>query len=268
MTDTPEGPTPSGAEEHLSFHVLERLLPPTGSDDAARMVHVLQCERCADAALVILELPSLRGPEFDYGEVFARVEEGARRTLAWLSDRRQRAARFVEQVSSLPDEEARSERVRLLARTEPWAVTTALLEIGREQTRTDPERAAELARWAELAAEQMDPELSPPGQRAGLLAQAECLLGDAYRRAGSYPQAEDAYARAAAHLAITTAADLHASYCLLVSRLRRDQGRMDEAVALLHRATTLYEVTGDVVDAEGALLEARELDPIASRVKP
>jgi tetratricopeptide (TPR) repeat protein len=262
MTERGEEVPRPEPEKHLSFTVLERLMPPSGSGDAERLAHILRCERCSEAALMILELPPAHGPKPDYAAVFARVEEGARRTLLWLAERWASASRFVEQVSDLPEGE-RLERIQTLARAEPWAVTTAFLEVAREEGRTNPERAAELARWAAVAAEQMDPERAPPGKRAGLLGQSECLLGDAFRRGADPTRAEEAFARAAAHLAQTSEAELHAGYCLLLSRLRRDQGRMEEAVALLHRARTLYDVAGDVVDAEEAYQEARALDPLA-----
>ena len=256
----------SKPEKHLAFSVLERLVPPSGSEDALRMAHLLQCERCADAALAILELPPASGPGYDYGEVFARAEAGARQTLLWLAARFGRALQLVEEIAEVPEEE-RIERIRTLARAEPWATITACLDVAREEGRTDPERAAELARWATVAAEELNDELEPPARKEGLLGQAQCLLGDAFRRERDHAGAEAAFARAAEHLAQTPDAELHAVYCLLLSRLRRDQGRMDEAVALLHRARTLYDVAGDVVDAEEAYQEARELDTLAAEEK-
>jgi len=297
---------------HLQFGTLERLLPPTGTEDAELMAHLLRCEFCTEAALTLLELsgPS-KGGEHDYDEVFARVAEEARRTLLALTERREKAYSLVEVIAGLAGEAERVAHVRSCAREEPWGVTMALLDVGREVGRTDPERAAELARWAAVAAEAMEP--SRWREKCGLLARAECLLADAFRKAGRHALADEAFARAAARLEELAAprrgseggvsegvreslrtptadvdqlgplspgrggggllrgeqpiAELHAAYCLLVSRLRRDQGRMDEAVALLHRAKTLYDVAGDVVEAEAALEEAEALDPIAGDIE-
>jgi tetratricopeptide (TPR) repeat protein len=156
---------------------------------------------------------------------------------------RRLATAFVDEILLLEDEEARDQRVRELARAEPWSVSLALLDSARSSASSDPTRAITLARLAVLAAEEMDPGAHTPTERGGLLALAFCRLADAQRLAGRYPQAEKSFARASSYLSSIARDDLPTRrlYLELLAELRFAQGREVDAHDLLTQAGVLKE---------------------------
>ena len=151
------------------------------------------------------------------------------------------ATAFVDAILLL-DEDVRDQRVREIARAEPWSVSLALLDGARSSASSDPTRAITLAQLAVLAAEEMDPE-AHPSERGGLLALAFCRLADAQRLAGRYPQAERSFARAASYLSSIALEDLamRRLYLELLAELRFAQGREVDAHDLLSQADVLKE---------------------------
>jgi hypothetical protein len=97
------GSPPGG--QHLSFRGLADFLPLNGTREARRWLHVLGCDRCADAAIAILRGPAGRrlGPT-DYDAVFARVEAELVSTYSLFKERRAHAAFFVAELVVLADE--------------------------------------------------------------------------------------------------------------------------------------------------------------------
>ena len=245
-------------EHHLSFEDLESLMPASGTAQAKAMAHLLTCDLCAGGALALLRFtpPSGKPGDYEYGEVFNRVESGTRRLLLFLAARYAQAARLVDEISLLPESE-RAGAIRTHAQARPLETITGLLDVAKEEARTEPGRAAELARWAALAAEG-----AALPERASLLVQAHCLLADSYRRGGNPAGAEEAFVAVAANLSGAPDLRLHALYCHLLSSLRKEQGRIDEAVALLHRARVLFDAVGDAIEAEELRREIEKVDPL------
>src|SRR6185369_5249472 len=121
------------------------------------LAHVLQCEVCTDAALSLLRIgpdqPRKKGETPDYEAILAKVEARTAETLTWIVDQGQRATDFADELTRLPDDQARQRRVQELARVEPWAVAVSLLGVANRLLRSEPERAAGFAKLAATAAE-------------------------------------------------------------------------------------------------------------------
>src|SRR6202035_1020476 len=145
------------------------------------------------------------------------------------------------------------------ARHDAWATTAALLDLSREALPGDPPRAEALARLAVLAAGEMD-AAGQPALAAELRAEACCQVGEACRLGGDLARAEEELGRAEEQLRRAFDAIGRAQFCAALGRLRRDQGRADEALALLGRAATLFEKHGNQADAAGALAEKGEME--------
>jgi hypothetical protein len=139
-----------------------------------------------------------------------------------------------------PDEETLVSRLRAVAQKEPFHVARALLAEARA-SRSETKRAATLAGYAILAAEQSDPALEPASRRASLLALASCHLAQAYRLDERLGEAEDAFGQAARYLVTLSLDDLEVRvvYLTLLADLREDQGRSEEAEDLRLQAEVL-----------------------------
>lgn len=169
-----------------SFGQIARTLPEVGSAEARLLSHVLRCELCTDAALSILEIgnrtPKRKAPDYDAAFAAAAAKATA------IFEQRMRAVGLAEELLKIPDTEAKRRRAQELARVEPWSVTVSLLEAAKLLLQTDPNRAAEVAKLAVVAAEEMNPQDHPPALR--LLTQAHLLVGESLYRARE--QAEEA----------------------------------------------------------------------------
>jgi pterin-4a-carbinolamine dehydratase len=108
----------------------------------------------------------------------------------------------------------------------------------------EPERSEELARLALLIAARPHPARLV-GRAEAVKARGLCLMGNARRLLGDLHHAEESLRRAAYHLLGPPESDERARYCRLLALLRRDQGRGQEAVGLLWRATRIYGELGD-----------------------
>lgn len=156
---------------------------------------------------------------------------------------RRLATEFVDQLLLAPDEETLVSRLREVAQKESFHVARALLAEARSCARSDPLRAATLAEYAILAAEQSDPSPDSTARRASLLALAFCHLAQAFRLVERLDDAEKAFRRAACYLSTVALADLDVRvvYLSLLADLREDQGRPEEAEDLRLQADVLEE---------------------------
>jgi tetratricopeptide (TPR) repeat protein len=237
---------------HVPFGTLARVLPDFGSREAVLLLHVLRCDLCSQKALSILKPPPLppQRPDF-FDEIFARSLKNALESHAELTEERARSASFVAEILSLPDELAQEKRIRQLSRVEPWPVFSLLL-VGDDDSERDPKRARTLARLALAGIEE-----AGLVSETALIVQTLCLLADVSRLAGEYAEAEAELTAATVYLPADADSALRASYLFSLAILRREQKRLDEAVALLDRAAALYDVAGDLPEAERALSESR-----------
>jgi tetratricopeptide (TPR) repeat protein len=225
-----------------SFAQIERLLPAPASKEAKLLAHVFECEACTDAAITILKIAdgkNRRRTSTTYTSTFVAVEARIGEVFSSIFEQRERALALAEELTRLPDDGARRARVRDLARLTPWAVAVSLLGVASQLLRTEPERAAGFVRLAVTAAEEIRPEKFPEALKAGFLVQAHALRGEILRRAGRNAEAKKAFSRAQAALSDATDPQSRSLYCQLLSRLRRVEGDVEEAEALLDRAAHL-----------------------------
>jgi tetratricopeptide (TPR) repeat protein len=238
MTKTSRPPRP----HRPSFAQIERILPAAASKEAKLLAHVFECEACTDAAITILKLgdgKSRKRTSPAYASTFVAVEARMGEVFSSLFEQRERAKALAEELSRLPDDLARRARVRNLARFAPWAVALSLLEVASQLVRDEPERAAGFIRLAVTAAKEILTEEYPEALMAGFLVQAHALRGEILRRAGRKTEAKKAFSRAQASLSAATDVPSRSLYCQLLSRLRRMEGDVEEAEALLDRAAHL-----------------------------
>jgi tetratricopeptide (TPR) repeat protein len=89
---------------------------------------------------------------------------------------------------------------------------------------------------------------------------AHCEVADVLRLQGDLKAADAQLLLAAEHLRHSIDTIERATFCHLLARLRKDQGRSDEALALLERAASLYEDLGNLPAQAAALLEMGRLN--------
>ncbi|HEV8582076.1 MAG TPA: hypothetical protein VGX68_23655 [Thermoanaerobaculia bacterium] len=109
-----------------------------------------------------------------------------------------------------------------------------LLEAGHEALHCDPQRAGEILNLATGLAAMLEEN----GKRAGEIgaegySRALCLAGTARRLLGDFPKAEAAFERAGG---LPVSAASQGLFCRALAMLRWDQGRSEEATALLYHA--------------------------------
>lgn len=93
-------------------------------------------------------------------------------------------------------------------------------------------------------------------ERDSLLGRARSLEGEAHRQRGNLAAAREAQRRAFRHLNVLPPGFAErADFCRYLARLRRDQGRDDEALALLARALERFDSYPDRGKAKECRLE-------------
>lgn len=115
-----------------------------------------------------------------------------------------------------------------------------------------PAKAEELAELARMIAAQPHPE-SRIAQVDRVMALSYCLQGNARRLSGDRQGAEQRFRDAAAALTGPPNSIERALYCQRLAWLREEQGRFDEAAALLWRAVGIFR-EARATEAQGACL--------------
>lgn len=195
------------------------------------------------------------------------------RALEKLSAREAELRQDLESAGPLYDEligsgpERWAERIRKEERFRSPGVARLVLAAAREGAPLDPDRAEELAGLALAVAEALAPGRVDDFMAAELRAHAWCLLGEARRLRADPGGAEQAFAEAVRILAAEPLdVPARAVLCRGLARLRHAQGRVDEALGLLARATALFEQTGDLEElgetlADQGWILLKEEDP-------
>jgi tetratricopeptide (TPR) repeat protein len=169
--------------------------------------------------------------------------------LGVQGQRRKVTERLIEELLVFPEEE-RLSRLREERFPDPH-LFELLVEAGHEALPWDPRGAAELLNLATGLATVLDGQGAlGPEIGAEQYSRALCLAGAARRLLGDYQKAEAAFERAAC-LPVSPASRGFFSRALGV--LRWDQGRSEEAAALLHHAQRRY-AEGQDVGEEAACL--------------
>ncbi|MFL6291963.1 MAG: hypothetical protein ACJ759_13800, partial [Thermoanaerobaculia bacterium] len=238
---------------------LDPFLHDLDTSSAGLLLHLLRCEACAAHALGSLAPPeqargllSLRrdAAPVDYSSLWERIEETSRRAAVRLREERSEAEPLLRGLLRRPQAE-RLQLVRRSSRHRSWALADLLLDEARSQP---PERREELARLVlAMGAE----GLQAHAERvvADLLAAAEGEVAESLRLRGELSEAETAFRRAARLLHGSADTLGRATFCHLLAALRRDEGRTDEAFALLVRAAELLEDSGNRNARSAVLVE-------------
>lgn len=243
---------------HPEKDLLKTFIDSLDSGAAGLVLHLLQCERCsADTEAALSPLEQRRGAlalhrqggEIDYSALWDRIEKRNREAVVAFRKEREDALPLFRELLSSPAEE-RSALVREGRRFGNWSLADLLLAEARTRP---PQEREDLARLALEVAERLRglPERSVEDLRAAAL----CQLAEALRLRGDRPGAEIAFQEVSAFLVDSSDVLERANYCHLLAGLRRDQGRLDEALALLSRAADLLEEIGNLQARTSVLVE-------------
>lgn len=152
--------------------------------------------------------------------------------------RRERAeALFSELAGRAPEKRCWALKARRFR--EP-ALVELLLEKSRGAQPADPGEAITLATMAALLALRMCEPGGDGALMAVFLGRAHCLAGNAWRLLGNEAEAELAFGNTVSFLARSAGSCDRAFYCRSLALLRWEQGRIDEAVSLLHHAARIF----------------------------
>lgn len=217
-------------------------------------LHVLDCPRCTAVAKGVMA--SVTSPEpaagggqtGDYEPVFRRTHAVAR---AMATARKVQVDEAVELLAELLAVAPEERGVALL--TDERFRNLALAEQLLALARSERERREEVAGLAVLLLEGWT---APRREVLDLRAEARCELADALRWSGHHETAERELVCAAADLNQSTDPLCRGAFCRTLARLRSEQGRCDEAEALIDRAADLFEDAADPLAQGDALLTA------------
>jgi len=241
---------------HLGTEEILQLLAAEPEAEG-KLLHLLGCARCRQRAAELAALDETRdetsreaGSPDDralaaggFGLLWARVGEVESRAAAEVERDRAAARALRDELLSLPAER-RQQAIQDEPRLHSLGLARLLVAEGEEAAAADPPRAEALARLALAIGDRLAARRFGDAAVGGTRAAAWCLLGDARRRSGKDP--ELAFRAAARHLAaVPLDGQARARFCHGLARLRQDQERTDEALALLARAAELYEQSDD-----------------------
>jgi tetratricopeptide (TPR) repeat protein len=254
--------------EHLSPERIMSLVARLEDEPKTSFLHLLSCGRCRARALSLVEDDT--NPELPLSDSFWAQVRPVIASRREEMKRDQAAARpLFEKLVAHPSEE----RERLL-REDPRFLSPGLMRLllGASQEAKDAnlDRAEGFARLALALAEALPLRIGE-ATLSELRTRAFCELGDLRRMRGDFRQASRAFRRAAHQLAAESLDAVgRAVFCRHMARLRRDQGRVDEALSLYGRAAVLFdtlEAFGELGETlvEEAWLRHRELDPESAR---
>jgi tetratricopeptide (TPR) repeat protein len=243
---------------HLDAEALEALL---GALPGQPLRHLLTCARCrrrvnailfdltfpdADDLPFVGTTPALPPPPQEDDDATALRQTLLLRAIELAEADDRRAAESPEarlasnDLLALPSE-LRLEGIATESRFRTLAVAEILLGKARESSPEDPIGSRDLAGLATAILENLDSTV----RRSRLEAEASCLLGEAERRLGRLDLAEDLFKNAAYSLRDQPLIlEARATLCRSWAALRQEQGRVDEALGLLERASMIAEELG------------------------
>lgn len=247
---------------HPEEEFLEGLTRSLDTGTAGLFLHLLRCEVCAARAEAVLAplqqrvgvLVLRRGvAPIDYSRLWEQIEERNREAVERLREERSGALPVLRELLRHKPAE-RLELVRTQMRFRSWRLADLLLDQGRAH----PEQREELSH---LVLALCDAGLPPHAERGAgdLRAAALCEIGETCRARGRLEAAEAAFEEAARELSTMRDPLERAKYCHLLAALRRDQGRLDEALGLLGRAADLLEESGHRSARAAVLVELGSL---------
>lgn len=228
---------------HPRHHVLENLLSRLVPETRLLLRHLLGCRRCRTAALVALEAPR---EAFEDDRVLAwpahrdrlfpedLVEKLERRREEYAREKALAPSLVAEVLGCLSEERRR--RVLDHERFHSAAFVMRVLEEGRQRLADQPFDGLELIDLGRETAERIDASRYGQSVRRDLRARAWAYLGDAHRRCGDLPAAEEAFCKAEALLEDTGDPLEEARFLRLKAALLRDQRSFHDSRRLQRRA--------------------------------
>jgi tetratricopeptide (TPR) repeat protein len=131
-----------------------------------------------------------------------------------------------------------------------------LLDRAESLLESNPWEAESLAQLGLAIGRRLSEGRTSATEADALLGRAWSLYGESFRQWGWLEPVPGAHRKAFRHIdPLPADCPERAGFCRYLSRFRRDQGRDDEALALLARALDLYEEAGDRQRAQGCRLE-------------
>jgi tetratricopeptide (TPR) repeat protein len=204
-------------------------------------LHVTRCTRCAELAAATFAFgdespsppPNGRRPAADYDPAFRRTRAAVQTAARNLKVQAEQADRLLAELLAAPSPD-RPALLRATARFRSYPLALRLLGEARSRTSQREELAG-------LAVLLLDWWERPRQEVLDLRAEARTELADALRLSGHGEQAERQLVQAATDLRQATDPLPRAAFCRAMGSMRCEQGRFDEAFALLDRAAELYE---------------------------
>jgi hypothetical protein len=244
---------------HPGAGAVAQLLEGLDGDDLKAFDHLLECRLCRIRLRPVLaerrsEAATLGGLGAGYDRMWERLEVGVLAAVEARDRAESLAAPLLAELLALPAAE-RQNAISEDARFHSWALAGQLLEIGRRAGDADPAIRLDRINLALALADRLDPSERGEGSAAGLRARAHAYLGESLALAGDRAGAEAAFEHAALHLQGSVDPLDRAWYCHLLSRMRAEEGRRDEATALAGRAATLFAWVGQAPEAVTATLD-------------
>lgn len=254
-----------GGLRHPPPQTLVSFLGSLAEADAALLAHLLRCPPCRESILDgVRQGRRLRSAEprdlreADSARLWRRLRGRRGEDRARLAARLGSSDALLAALRLLPAE-SRSAKVAELARAHPWPVAAALLDAARSPAHELAERA-ELARLALLAAAEIPEGQGSTETLATVHLEIRLELARIARLRLDGEQADREIVEAARFLEVALDPLAHAGFCCELARLRRDQQRADEALALFERAASLYEDHDRQQEQAEALLDKGELE--------
>jgi len=204
------------------------------------LLHLLTCPTCRSWA--IGRLLDERRPDPDdthedlYAAMWARLDERTPELIEQLQERRDTVERLFQELTQAPP--ARRLGMVRQARFRSLGLLDRLVAESHASQLAEPGRAAELARLAVRLASLFG---AGDEEAAAALPRAYCLGANARRLEGRPQAAEALFAKAARFLSGPME---RAFYCRALALVRWEQGRADEAEALLQHAACLFACEG------------------------
>jgi tetratricopeptide (TPR) repeat protein len=241
---------------HLTDDTVEQLLKAeiSGSERKQAVRHLLLgCEECRQRArstarrLGVTLASDWSGEEAEiaYNRVFDRVATAAVATLRRLQDEKAVAAGLWASLQEHPPAR-RLDVVATDPRMQTWGLYNRLMEIAREITPTEPERALGVSELAVAVADRLDPATYTEARVNDLQAAALALRGNCKRVLERFDEAEADLDRASVLLRKGTGDPLERAALLSYQgSLLTDLGSYEKAWRVLDRAVRLYTKAGD-----------------------
>jgi tetratricopeptide (TPR) repeat protein len=193
-----------------------------------------------------------RPEEASFALILARAAEMTAQKPQERAQRRAAAAPLLDELMALP-EFLRRAAIENEPRFRILGLADLLLRAGETPATGELPTPADLALTILVEIELQQPDLP---DLLGLLVMARCARADEQRRAGNLSAAENEFRILIRRLASEPIdGPERAIFCRYLALLRADQGRHDEALALLERASSLFGECNETTAAAESLSE-------------